>query len=185
MTPPLELDDRAGVLSADVLDSIDSQARRLADGDPDLADDLAQEGRIRAWRAHPFHDASTGVPLRAYLLRWSMLGMIDALRTEKRHRGGEALDELAEEIADEARTVARADAALDAGRVFAALRRREHALAGMVGDGMSSTEIAQVLGCSPGFARRLMRDLRNRVRSLLPELVEPQPAAGLPSPVPA
>lgn len=60
-------------------------ARELARGEGDLAEDLAQEGRIAVWNAVPTFDPSHKVPEEAFLKMRARQRMLDALRVERRH----------------------------------------------------------------------------------------------------
>ncbi len=130
-------------------------ASRLA---PDRdQDDVVQEALVRAWRKRHQYDASRGSP-RTWLLA---ITADQARRARRRARPDRAIGEfsLVDHSADERVDVEHAVACLP--------HRQQLAVNCYYFAGLTVTETAAVMRCSPGTVKSTLSDARDRLRQLL------------------
>jgi RNA polymerase sigma-70 factor (ECF subfamily) len=141
-------------------------------GDPTLAEEIAQEALIRAWRNAGSYDARLG-SVTSWLLTITRNLAIDALRRKSAQPTDPSAALLLDLPAQCAEPVDTAIVADDTGRVRAALRslpdeqRRALLLAAFYG--LSAREISEAESIPLGTAKSRIRSSLRKVRSLLSE----------------
>jgi RNA polymerase sigma-70 factor (ECF subfamily) len=142
-------------------------------GDPHAAEDLTQETLLRAWRERGRLRDRTAASV--WLFRIAVNVWRDALRRGKsRVARTELLPESCSEAVDRSdQTVADQD---DVRRALAGLdalpERQRNVLFLHACEGLSITEIADVLKTNPGAVKSNLSLARKRMRELLPELFQ-------------
>lgn len=113
-----------------VLPAIERAAARLSHGDEALAEDLAQEGRLGAWRAATVWWAEGGVGLRPWVMTAARQRMYNALR----QRLGLAVEALPEEwdVSDEGEGAEHLERIIELRKRLDLLPRRERAVVDLV-----------------------------------------------------
>lgn len=144
--------------------------RRLARGDHALADDLAQESFIEAYRN--LRAFRGDAPFRTWLFG---IGY-NRFRQSMRARREEPVEPASADLAPEADSpVPGADLKQDLGEALTALRLEERtALQLCYGEGLSHEEAARVMGCPLGTLKSLVLRSKQRLRALL-DAYSPQP----------
>lgn len=137
--------------------------RRLARGDHALADDLAQESFVEAYRN--LRAFRGDAPFKSWLFGIAY----NRFRQSLRGRREQAIEpESAERIADSENPAPAADLRHDLGEALTTLRVDERtALQLCYGEGLSHEEAARVMGCPLGTLKTLVLRSKQRLRALL------------------
>jgi RNA polymerase sigma-70 factor (ECF subfamily) len=151
---------------------------RLARGDAHLADDLAQETFLKAWRALGQFDGRA--PFEHWISRIAVHTALDHLRREKRHKNEIGFPDLGEDALDwlrspeEKNELAARDAAEVLHRALDQLAPADRVVITMQElEGRSVKEIAAVLGVSGIAVRVRAVRARAKLKHALERLSEP------------
>lgn len=163
--------------------SIVSIARGYARGNAALLDDLAQVGRIAAWRSMESYNPTRGPSLDEYALYRARSRMVDHLRAERRQvapadveiesvaQVGRGVDELLDArraVADQAAHVAHLAAGIEL-----LGETRDRRIAELVLEGESTaTAIAVHINVSRTRARTLIRRAMTRLENVVGPLID-------------
>lgn len=150
--------------------SVDAVVRRLA-GDPDLAQDIAQEVWIQLFRALPSWRGEAS--LRTWIHRLAVNRTLNALRSVRRREAGvqPLLEETAAVAGDDADRRLLAETIEGAVRRLPAGARTVFVLHDV--EGYTHEEIATSLGITAGGSKSQLFKARARLRRLLAPLMDP------------
>lgn len=159
--------------------AVRTMLRKLACGDNALADDLAQETFVRAWKGLPRFRGGSALSSWLYRIAWNTF-VSDARAARVRPEPCEAAEDGEREDSVENSTEAGASldrlvARVDLERAFACLRPDERvALALTYGQEVTHEEAAAILECPLGTLKTNVLRAKNRLRRHLTEEIKAQ-----------
>lgn len=153
--------------------AVRTMLRKLACGDNALADDLAQETFVRAWKGLPRFRGGSALSSWLYRIAWNTF-VSDARAARVRPAPCEAAEDGEREDSTPAdASLDRLVARVDLERAFACLRADERvALALTYGQEVTHEEAAAILECPLGTLKTNILRAKNRLRRHLTETQE-------------
>jgi RNA polymerase sigma-70 factor (ECF subfamily) len=147
--------------------------RKLTGGDSALADDLAQETFVRAWKGLPHFRGGSALSSWLYRIAWNTF-VSDARAARVRPGPSAATDgREAEDEVEPGTSPERVVARVDLERAFAYLRPDERVVLALTyGQDVTHEEAAAILECPLGTVKTNVLRAKNRLRHLLTEKVE-------------